>query len=473
MRHLVVTCLFLGCGLSTSEPSQLQTHSSSEQSIVGGTVVVNRDNAVVVLLELVQGSYYEYCTGTLVGPKTVVTAAHCVQGFGNYFAATGDSVDIRRQTVRIVSQTKHPNYSRDYDFGVLQLAAPILNVSPIPINEKPFGPASVGLSIRHVGFGNTSAANGGTGNGTKREVTYSVRQVLPLRIESGANGKQTCQGDSGGPALSVMPGDSTESLVGVVSYGDQDCLYEGWDGRVDAVAPWIRTVMAQWETPTCSTDGACLPGCMPIDQDCACKQDGQCTAECLDISTDLDCPKDCLSNGICAVQSCPRPDVDCVADGSLCAGVQSCQSRICRADAQHPEKYCSRTCTDNSTCGNGLMCINSQCSYPQKPERKLFDVCAAGSEFCVDSFCSGPKGAAFQRCVLHCIVTSDCPNGSTCAVAPDSARFCQPSNLKFSNVVLPRFSEFSAPVAEGCQSVGASILTLLPLVLLRLRRRYQ
>ncbi len=460
----------LACG-----PSELigsPSLETQEEAIIGGTLATG-DPAVVALAIRYGGGYESLCTGTLIAPKTVVTAAHCIYAYGmnlQYFVTFGGSADAPTRVVQVSNQYKNPNYNQSaYDFGVLRLANPVLDVTPIALNETAMSSAQVGRSIRHVGFGLTVA--GGMTAGTKREVSYPLRSVTSYTIESGAQGKQTCQGDSGGPGFMVMPGGTKEVLVGVVSYGDQNCAYEGYDGRVDIGAPWIRQTMAAWEQPTCSTDGACVPGCTPIDQDCECKADGVCGAACLDSAMDPDCPRDCAQNSVCAAQICGRPDADCIAPGNFCAAAAQCQSRQCVTDRQNPSAYCSKSCQANADCPAGLECAAGTCRKKQRPERALFDSCYAATDFCLEGICTGPAGG-ISRCVKSCIASGDCPSGSVCEAGSDSQRFCRPLDLRFTIITLPAVPAVVGAKAEGCSATGVGLaLWLLGVPLLRRRRR--
>jgi hypothetical protein len=268
----------------------------------------------------------------------------------------------------------------------------------------------------------------------------------------------------------VIEGSTAEKIVGVVSYGDQNCAIQGYDGRVDRVAPWIRQTMAGWETPTCATDGRCVMGCTPLDQDCACLADGVCGADCLDPSTDVDCPKDCAANGICSIAACGRPDVDCVTEGSRCEAVTQCRDRLCLNDAQNPVKYCSKFCSNSSQCPSSMECVNASCLIKQRPVRQLFDSCYASSDFCTQSICTGPAGG-ISRCVLSCLVSADCPTGSVCEAGSDSRKYCRPGDLKFNFVTLPAVTTVQAPSAAGCSASGGMVALWLGATLLRRRRR--
>lgn len=461
----------LGCGPVSGVDAAREAAGARVDGIVGGTPTTG-DPAVVVLL--VGGERYreEFCTGTLIAPKTVLTAAHCIKPYGDnqqYWVGFGATVRSTTQVVRVTRQEAHPQYrGSTMDFGLLQLERAVVNVAPIALNERALTNDDVGRSVRHVGFGVTDAS--GAGSGTKREVTYNVREVRPYTMESGATGRQTCSGDSGGPAFMVMADGEPEKVAGVVSYGDQYCTLEGWDGRVDAALTWLRPTMALWEAPTCEVDAACVPGCTPVDQDCACAADGQCTADCLDPAMDPDCPSDCGRNQVCATEACPTPDPDCVAVGVLCDGPQQCQARLCVTDAQHAQPYCSQPCGDADACPPTMECSDGQCRFPQRPERQLGETCTA-ADFCAGGICAGPAGG-LTRCVVSCSSRADCPQGSTCEASATSQRYCRPPGVDFSGVVATLAADDAlGPAAPGCNAIGGGPQWLWLAALAALHRR--
>lgn len=465
----------LACGPTSAadEGAAIAAEATREDGIIGG-VLANGDLATVALAIRYGGSYESVCTGTLIAPKTVLTAAHCIYAYGqqaSYYVTVGTYASSPTKAVQVVQQYRHPSYNQSaWDFGLLRLASPILDVPPIPINETPMTSALVGRAIRHVGFGLTQA--GGQTSGTKREVTYNLRQVSTYTIESGAQGKQTCQGDSGGPGFMIMPGDTKEKLVGVVSYGDQDCAYQGYDGRVDVAASWIRTTMAGWEQPTCATDGACVMGCTPVDQDCVCKADGVCSPECNDPAMDADCPRDCAANGVCSTQACGRPDADCVDEGLLCNAPIQCRGRLCVTDAQNPLPYCTKTCAASSDCPSTMECAGGTCRIKEKPVRQSGETCSATYDFCAGPgmICTGPASGDFSRCVKGCQSNVDCPSGSVCESGFDARRYCRAPNVAWKNVTLPAVPAFTGDAAVGCTATG-SLALWLGLALLARRRR--
>ncbi len=462
------------CGQVELSSSEASAAARSSEAIIGGSVVPgDRDPAVVAMALGYGGRYQSLCTGTLIGPKTVITAAHCIYANGTnspYYATFGTYVSSPSAAVRIVNQVKNPQYGgQNNDFGLLQLDRAVLNVVPIRLNETPLTAAMVGLDVRHSGFGVTDGASQ-TGSGTKREVTTPLRRIMSGSFESGSQGKQTCQGDSGGPGFMVLPGESQERLVGTVSYGDQGCQQFGVDMRVDTAVAWIRQTMARWEEPTCEEDGLCKQGCAVIDQDCACMADGQCTATCNDLGRDPDCPANCGTDSICATGECPRPDADCVAEGGLCTLPTQCKGRQCLNDSQNTDTYCSRTCTTTADCTANMQCTNGACRIPPRPERQLLESCLPMLDFCVQSTCNGPANG-ITRCVRPCSGQANCDANSTCEGGSLGGRYCRPQGVDFLPKTLARSPTALGVTAKSCSAAPGGLVMALVMILPALRRR--
>jgi hypothetical protein len=175
----------------------------------------------------------------------LVTAAHCVDpaevGSGATFSVIlGTDWSNANDTVLPVKETHYDssfntNAPQDgYDIGIVILSSPT-TLTPLPYNTSTAS-ADIGSSVRVVGYGLSNAAQQ-TGAGTKRSVTAPVDSVTTTQIGLGNNTKGTCNGDSGGPAFSTING--VETIVGLTSYGNQQCTGTGYDTRIDHYASFI------------------------------------------------------------------------------------------------------------------------------------------------------------------------------------------------------------------------------------------
>lgn len=236
--------------------------------IVGGTDAPAGkwdDTAGVVF-----NSQYVGCTGTLVGPSTVVTAAHCVGGISHVILGSTDWTDqALGDTIAVTSETRHPNYNGfGNDIAVLTLVRPS-TVAPRPISQDcTDGLAVDGATTVAVGFGSTQSDGGGF-NSLLMEVQVFVTDAectdtagcdfnapRASEIVAGGNGFDSCNGDSGGPLyLQTQFG---YVLIGVTSRphyeGNVNCGDGGVYTRPDAYLDWIRTTSGGDVTavPTCN-----------------------------------------------------------------------------------------------------------------------------------------------------------------------------------------------------------------------------
>jgi hypothetical protein len=201
------------------------------------------------------------CSGALVAPDLVLTAAHCAgsgesEGLG-HFAVFGPNADDLAHTrrIRVKEQIKHPKAAGEglgYDVALFKLETPVTDITPMALEDHAWGPEAVGATLRHVGYG-VSNEEDNTGGGIKREVSYPVTKLEPLLIWSGAPGQQTCTRDSGAPSL--MRRDGVERIVAVVSDGP-NCHEDGADARVDVpeIHDWI---MQRMPAPALEGSGGC------------------------------------------------------------------------------------------------------------------------------------------------------------------------------------------------------------------------
>ncbi len=185
-----------------------------------------------------------HCTGSVVAPQTVLTAAHCIQGYdvSSLTFVTGPEALAPQNRYDVTATKPNENYvmhadgSTENDIGLLYLAKPFSgSLAPIPTTD--IGGSLGNATLAFIGYGYTAGGNMGI-LGQKRRVDMSVARVNPTTFYYNVPGKNTCNGDSGGPALKF---DTTSyTLVGVTSYGDSFCQVDGFDTRVNAYRDWIR-----------------------------------------------------------------------------------------------------------------------------------------------------------------------------------------------------------------------------------------
>jgi secreted trypsin-like serine protease len=220
---------FFGTGCGPDSEVDLSTQPAAADEIVGGATFT-RLPAVGALLY--DGQFY--CSGTLIGKREVVTAAHCVRGFdaSRIAFAIGPSVNKPEYVFRAARAAAHPSFSPSRlvdDIGIVVLAddAP---VDPMPVLAD-MDDSFVGEHLLFVGYGVDDGVTH-SGAGTKRAVSIEIADVFPWAFRYNQPGRNTCNGDSGGPAF-YRTRRGNYLLAGVTSYGDASCTLYGVDTRAD------------------------------------------------------------------------------------------------------------------------------------------------------------------------------------------------------------------------------------------------
>jgi hypothetical protein len=199
MKHFLMACssLFIslfyltGCGNSLSErqlPLPSSRLATATRAFPGVVMITGK----------------ELCTGTLVGPSTVLTAAHCLRGGGPFTVHTSKGPVQSTQQIQLGTGIE----GDPHDLALLYLpsfSAPSNEIIPFAFE------GSVGDTVTLVGYGCASSellSSGGVkriGTNVIADQTDFLEIATPgIQIKAIAgpeNRAGACFGDSGGPLL--------------------------------------------------------------------------------------------------------------------------------------------------------------------------------------------------------------------------------------------------------------------------------
>ncbi len=236
------------CNGGAPEPAE----GFARGEVIGGTTTTS-DRAVVLLaaysLDL---STLELCTATVIGPRALLTSAHCVDaathpdhGFGLFFGADATAFPTASALVPKLSPVDtivvHPDYDSDppftADLAVVTVASD-LGIPPLAVNALALTEDDVGTAARIVGYGQEVYGQVSPVRRTASTTIFGLGPD-PDTVAVGDFDRRTCVGDSGGPALVLR--DGVDVVIGVDSYTDlTGCLEPAHFRRTDLYVDFLE-----------------------------------------------------------------------------------------------------------------------------------------------------------------------------------------------------------------------------------------
>jgi len=264
---LLIALLLAGFAVS----AQAKPVSDITPRIIGGIDTNPNDYpwaTALLFADVNDGFNAQFCGGTLIASRWVLTAAHCVNSFSSASeieVAIGiNNLDNISNTDRKIVQNifMHPDYdtiSLDNDIALLELAIPSNNAVLAIADNNLTDNIAIGELMTIIGWGATSPLPLTPAYPNLLQETQIPRfnfdncntiynsTLTSNMICAGfaAGEKDTCQGDSGGPILYFNTSDNTYYQTGVTSFGN-GCAVANNPGvytRAANYLDWINNTM--------------------------------------------------------------------------------------------------------------------------------------------------------------------------------------------------------------------------------------
>lgn len=264
-----------GCG---ARPVDL-----ARQPIIGGSTVPDDELPTLVRIAMdLDDTMWSVCTGTLISPTAILTAAHCTDAayiaskFGKpapkepiFHYTFMHAVAHKKDTQLAKSVEFHQPWHVDYpypghsnDIGIVHLSQPVTGRRYQKLaTSADIAKLHSGDPLLAAGYGLSVGSDNGS-IGTLRKGIDNFGQAGSYEVTTSGNGPQhICEGDSGGPLFASTSDDLQIGITSRVEVAPPSCTGRSAYTRVDQYLDWIRERVPDLDgTPPSSDGGAPADG---------------------------------------------------------------------------------------------------------------------------------------------------------------------------------------------------------------------
>ncbi|MDF2695399.1 MAG: hypothetical protein K0S65_3782 [Labilithrix sp.] len=374
-----ISLALLSClaACSSASVGEEERAGQTRSAVISGKASDASQDAVILLVHYdPQTQGFGQCTGTLLAPRLVLTARHCVGDTDAYAACKSDGTPIaaggirknhKPETMYVFTGKDRPDFGRgevepagqgmkilddggdnlcNHDIALVVLKEPVKDavIAPIRLDSD----VQVGELITAVGWGVTDKTSSPDVRQQRKNVEIvtvgpdkSDGPVPPNEFEVG---ESICSGDSGGPAIAQ----ETNAVVGVVSRGGNAQAQESDDPAancIDArnlytkVAPFKDLILQGFELAEAEPWIEGGPDPRKLKSKEACSSGDECrSALCL---PDPDAAE---ANSLTCAEDCSATET-CTVEGEVCT-VEG-DAKVCRAPKKEAPPASAGMCSSS------------------------------------------------------------------------------------------------------------------------------
>lgn len=250
-------------GSADCEKIQLKDAVTDQNNIIGGSRVLATDpdskaTAMIISTERNTGESF-VCTATPITPRTLITAAHCLDRASKVTAIfyvdllCSSGFKFSRDAIRAVEFKYHPGYdsnvinSGNPDIGLVHLSS---DIKPgYPVYKINLTPETLNSQLYLYGYGVTGSNN--SDSTVLRKVRldrneYGFDMQSIVIANNGVRG--ICLGDSGGPGFVQSGNELQIATVNSFGYGPRNDVCGGRSSLIllHPFMAWINQTLQGW-----------------------------------------------------------------------------------------------------------------------------------------------------------------------------------------------------------------------------------